>query len=59
MLGYCFIDYDRWELTKTVFAVHRYERNKELSTGVSLTIENVNTGEFHKLVVPVHSIEWL
>lgn len=58
MKGYCKIDYDRWEYAGKVFAVHSYTTDLE-STAVRLTLQDVNTGEFHKVTVPKHSIEWI
>lgn len=58
MKGYCKIDNDSWDFIGKVFAVHSYFKPEE-STGVQLTLENVNTGEFHKITTPIHSIDWL
>lgn len=57
-MQYIKIDNDKWDDAGKVWAVLEYTTRPN-STGVSLLLEDIKTGEVHSRVVADHQIEWL
>lgn len=57
-MKYIRIDNDKWDDAGKVWFVHEYESSPN-TTAVKLTIEDTETGEIERRVVPQNQIEWL
>lgn len=57
-MKYIRIDNDKWDDAGKVWYVHEYESSPN-TTAVKLTIEDTETGEIERRVVPQNQIEWL
>ena len=57
-MKYIRIDNDKWDDAGKVWYVHEYESSPN-TTAVKLTIEDTETGEIERRVVPQNQIMWL
>lgn len=57
-MKYIRIDNDKWDDAGKVWFVHEYESSPN-TTAVKLTIEDTETGEIERRVVPQNQIMWL